>query len=571
MDFAGPFLTKPNLPRSKVRLKSYICVIVCKCTKAVHLEVVSDLSSRSLLAALRLFISRSGCPSDIYSDNGKNFTGLANQLKALFDILKSIPVQKYVASLFIRWHFIPPYSPHFGGIWEVLKTERNELETVNNWNPYDGFANNVSFHSCSIQPLKQIRVAMEKHFPFFRISKSSSVPKGSDIRLLNTLVKTLHFSYEIVRPPDGSWGDLNGTEWTGMIRMLVMDEADVAMSGMTVTYNRYTAVRFSIPYAFDRITFVSKRPSRKAKTWAIFWPYTLQVWMLIGICILIISILMTFLRNALKPPKRRTVQFRDTALYIFQAVLSQGYYNASETRCRILMTFWWGFCITVVAGYNGSLMSFMAHPGYNPSLDTVTQLVHAIRYRNFAVGTIKNSADYTVFKESTQRDLRIIFKSMHSDARNLVHHDVDGLWECLKREYAYIGGELTVKADIWDPSLFLFAKDSFLQYGYAIAFAPNFEHISLFDHKIRQLQEGGIIKKWMEDIIEKQQFRGTLKVHSMDEDEDEGRMHVLDIDDVQGAFAVLSIGLVLASIVFITEYQIHAYTQRRKRKNLKRY
>ncbi|GBM42374.1 hypothetical protein AVEN_130257-1 [Araneus ventricosus] len=58
MDFAGPFLTKPNPPRRKVRLKSYICVVVCMCTKAVHLEVVSDLSSRALLAALRCFISR---------------------------------------------------------------------------------------------------------------------------------------------------------------------------------------------------------------------------------------------------------------------------------------------------------------------------------------------------------------------------------------------------------------------------------------------------------------------------------------------------------------------------------
>ncbi|KAF8782032.1 Glutamate receptor ionotropic like protein [Argiope bruennichi] len=285
---------------------------------------------------------------------------------------------------------------------QVPNTESNALETVNKWNPYDGFANNISFQSCSIRPMKHIRVAMEKHFPFFRIGKNSSVPKGSDIKLLNILAKTLNFSYEILRSPDGSWGDINGTEWTGMIRMLVMNEADVAMSGMTVTYNRYTAVRFSTPYAYDRITFVAKRPSRKAKTWAIFWPYTLQVWLLIGICILIISILMTFLRNALKPPKRRRVQFRDTAL-------------------------------------------------------------------------------------------------------------------------------------------------------------------------IRQLQEGGIIKKWMEDIIEQQQFRGILKVSSRIEEEDEERrMHVLDVDDVQGAFAILSIGLIIASMVCITEYQIHTYTYRRKRKELEK-
>ncbi|GBO10181.1 hypothetical protein AVEN_247269-1 [Araneus ventricosus] len=114
MDFADPFLTKPNLPRSKERLKSYICV-VCMCTKAVHLEVVSNLSSRALLAAFRRFISRRGCPSDIYSDNGKDFTGLENQLKALFDILKSTPIQEYVASQFVRWHFIP-FSSFLGNL-----------------------------------------------------------------------------------------------------------------------------------------------------------------------------------------------------------------------------------------------------------------------------------------------------------------------------------------------------------------------------------------------------------------------------------------------------------------------
>ncbi|GBM02321.1 hypothetical protein AVEN_138444-1 [Araneus ventricosus] len=54
MDLAGPFLTKSNLPRSKVRFKSYICVIICMC---VDLEVVCDFSSQALLAALRRFIS----------------------------------------------------------------------------------------------------------------------------------------------------------------------------------------------------------------------------------------------------------------------------------------------------------------------------------------------------------------------------------------------------------------------------------------------------------------------------------------------------------------------------------
>lgn len=32
-----------------------------------------------------------------------------------------------------------------------------------------------------------------------------------------------------------------------------------------------------MPYAFDRVTFVTCKPSKRKKTWAIFWPYTADV------------------------------------------------------------------------------------------------------------------------------------------------------------------------------------------------------------------------------------------------------------------------------------------------------
>jgi hypothetical protein len=118
IDFCGPVVTKPNLTRSKVRIKSYICVIVCMCTKAVYIDCVSDLSTQALLACLRRFISRRGIPSDIVSDNGKNFVGLSNELKRLFKLCQSEDVQHFTSSQSIRWHFIPPYAPNFGGIWE---------------------------------------------------------------------------------------------------------------------------------------------------------------------------------------------------------------------------------------------------------------------------------------------------------------------------------------------------------------------------------------------------------------------------------------------------------------------
>ena len=61
IDYAGPLLTKERV-RSKTTLKSYICIFVCFATKAIHLEVATDLSTDAFLNCLRRFTSRRGLP-----------------------------------------------------------------------------------------------------------------------------------------------------------------------------------------------------------------------------------------------------------------------------------------------------------------------------------------------------------------------------------------------------------------------------------------------------------------------------------------------------------------------------
>ncbi|UYV69343.1 K02A2.6-like, partial [Cordylochernes scorpioides] len=119
IDFAGPFITKPNVIRTKVTLKSYIELFICFSTKAIHLEIVSDLSTPAFLAAFRRFISRRGKPSDIFTDNATNFKGAKNILNNIHQLVKDSSIQSYVANEHITWHFIPPSAPNFGGIWEA--------------------------------------------------------------------------------------------------------------------------------------------------------------------------------------------------------------------------------------------------------------------------------------------------------------------------------------------------------------------------------------------------------------------------------------------------------------------
>lgn len=117
VDYAGPFLIKDGKRKQARSVKCYIALFVCLVIKAVHIEVVSDLTTEAFIAALQRFVSRRGLPSNIYSDCGTNFKGANRDLQRLF----SEPDAQEMCSGAIncQWHFNPPASPHFGGLWEA--------------------------------------------------------------------------------------------------------------------------------------------------------------------------------------------------------------------------------------------------------------------------------------------------------------------------------------------------------------------------------------------------------------------------------------------------------------------
>lgn len=123
LDFAGPLLTKRGHPRKPTLVKAYVCVFICFATRAVHFEVVSDLSTPAFLAALTRFVSRRGMPSDVHSDNGKNFVGAEAELQRVVQHLNTTDAQEklsnWVSQRGIHWHFTPARAPHFGGLWEA--------------------------------------------------------------------------------------------------------------------------------------------------------------------------------------------------------------------------------------------------------------------------------------------------------------------------------------------------------------------------------------------------------------------------------------------------------------------
>ncbi|UYV71050.1 hypothetical protein LAZ67_8001542 [Cordylochernes scorpioides] len=121
VDYAGPIQFKLSGGRGRRVGKGYICLFVCFVTRAVHIELVTDASTPTFLAAFKSFVARRGRCNKIYSDQGTNFVGAAKKLQSDFYLsrqkLKELTV--ILANDGTEWQFNPPGAPHFGGLWEA--------------------------------------------------------------------------------------------------------------------------------------------------------------------------------------------------------------------------------------------------------------------------------------------------------------------------------------------------------------------------------------------------------------------------------------------------------------------
>ncbi|KAI5715498.1 hypothetical protein M8J77_017131 [Diaphorina citri] len=121
-DYLGPIHIVLTHRRGQRSQKAYICLFICLATKAVHLEVASDLTTECFLNAFKRFLSRRGPIRSMLSDGGSNFVGAKNKLNVIYDLLESPDYKdSFVRELSehrITWTMNPPASPHFGGIFE---------------------------------------------------------------------------------------------------------------------------------------------------------------------------------------------------------------------------------------------------------------------------------------------------------------------------------------------------------------------------------------------------------------------------------------------------------------------
>lgn len=87
-------------------------MLICPATHIVHLELMSDLTTKAFIASSRV--------DHLHSDNATTFVEANRELKDVWEFIRASEnenvVTQYLSEQGIKRHFIFPRSPHFGGL-----------------------------------------------------------------------------------------------------------------------------------------------------------------------------------------------------------------------------------------------------------------------------------------------------------------------------------------------------------------------------------------------------------------------------------------------------------------------
>ena len=110
VDMFGPFVIK----QQRNEIKCYGAMFTCMASWAVHIEIIHSLNSVSFLQALRQVIACRGNVRVLYSDNGTNFVGCANELKKAYKEIDNEMIQSFTQSLGEKPTSCKPHGWHLG-------------------------------------------------------------------------------------------------------------------------------------------------------------------------------------------------------------------------------------------------------------------------------------------------------------------------------------------------------------------------------------------------------------------------------------------------------------------------
>ncbi|XP_076178431.1 glutamate receptor ionotropic, kainate 2 isoform X2 [Ptiloglossa arizonensis] len=474
---------------------------------------------------------------------------------------------------------------------DVLRLTEDGLKKIGMWNS----TNSIEWQPESDPPKSEMEFNLQnKTFiiliaishPYGMLKKSADMMTGNDryegfgIDIIQELSKMLGFNYTFEVQADNVYGSYvkKANKWTGMLGKIIAEEADLAITDLTITSAREAAVDFTMPFMNLGISILYRKPTKTPPSlFSFLSPFSAGVWWyLIGAYISVSLVLFVIGRicpaewnnpyPCIEEPEELENQFtfKNSLWFTIGSIMQQGSEIAPiGLSTRMMATSWWFFCLIMVSSYTANLAAFLTVETLVSPFSNVEELA---KKKTIKYGAKDGGSTLMFFKESNYSTYKEMYDYMMENAEDVLPPDNDsGLKKVLREDYAFLMESSSIEyiteryCNVTQIGGLLDAK------GYGIAMKKYSPYRHALNTAVLKLQQSGLITelktKWWT------QKRGGGKCR---EDGGGSMAEELDLDNVGGVFLVLTVGVALSFFYTVFEllWEIIA-TSRRENVSIK--
>lgn len=404
------------------------------------------------------------------------------------------------------------------------------------------------FLNCSIDVVSMI-------YPPYVIDEES----GFEIQLIREIGKKLNFTLNFaIENVTSDWNEGSGGNWTGKLGH-VKNFSAVGLGNFQAMEAMGSDFSFSVDYFHDSMIWVVPRADRLPRWLVVFVLFTPDVWLAWFLIFLGGGISICFFART----KGEIPDLKSLGCSLILAL--QGFIGNSsrtEPRTRNPRFVFLGlliFCIVATSAYTSTLITVLTNDVYEHQVDSEEEILTS----GMQIGGLKVSKG--IFNGSDS-DRKIFDRYQTASDKD----DVTDYWlnrVKKQRNLATVMGQFYVKFLISSndssacfpnarPAVYP-VKEIIFTYSVKMVFAKNYILLKSFDNLISKFLMAGIIDKWAGEFLERLKKMEGLAQRNK-------RVEKLTLNHVEGAFAILGMGLGLASIVFGLETAAFWFLRRRR-------
>ncbi|XP_045129467.1 glutamate receptor ionotropic, delta-1-like [Portunus trituberculatus] len=306
-----------------------------------------------------------------------------------------------------------------------------------------------------------------------------------------------------------------------------------------------------MPYYMESTTLVSGAPKEKSRTFAVFSPFTIEVWLCIVVAVAAVGpflyLVTRLLVHVLDHPDQPHYTPQELTFNMYRNLMVQNnLITTSSWVLKLIFFGWYLFSFYIYAMYSGTLTAVLAIPAFDKPIDSLQQLADA-RRRGYTIGTTRDSSFEETLKGAKTGIYREVWLLMNHEDRDesFLPAPQSGIDMILKREYyVFINAQLNsvMKAtQSGQRHKFHIGRETFLPQSYGIACSTGSPLRDAFSDILRRLSEGGLVYKWAGDEV----AGGSSSNRA-------GKTTgppAITVQHLQAAFFLLTLGLVTSTVV----------------------